>query len=211
MNTLHAFEQDALLGFIRLLVGAYPSGEPQNRQSQRIYFANHSSNMDTLALLAALPRMERFNTRPVAAKDYWNKTKLTRHAALDVLNAILIDRKREEEGDPLAPVYTALSEGSSLIIFPEGQRNVQPLPANFKSGLFHLAEAFPQVELVPVYLENLNRIMPKGSSLPVPIISRVIFGEGLTRISHETKADFLERARQSIIHLAQKDIQKEAL
>lgn len=204
---INALEQDALLGFIRLLVGAYPAwrgSAPEDRQ--RVYFANHSSNMDTLALLAALPRAQRFKTRPVAAKDYWNKSALTRHAALDVLGAVLIDRKRAEAGNPLDPVFAALDQGSSVIIFPEGQRNVQLLPGEFKSGLYHIAQAYPEAQLIPVYLENLNRIMPKGTPLPVPLISRVFFGPELARLEAEPKDLFLARARQSVIDLAQKEL-----
>jgi len=37
----------------------------------------------------------------------------------------------------------------------------------------------PDVELVPAYLENMNRILPKGEVLPVPMLSLLTFGKPL--------------------------------
>lgn len=193
-----------LIGLVRLLVsasprwvGSVPSG------AQRIYFANHSSHIDTVALWSALPPGSRARTRPVAAADYWGKGLLQRHVALKTLNAVLIDRQRSDpEADPLQPLCEALAQGDSLILFPEGTRHTQALPGPFKAGLFHLAERFPGVELVPVYLENLHRCMPKGSLFPVPLICTVRFGAPLARIAGEDKQTFLERARQAVVALA---------
>ena len=188
----------------RLLVGAYPhwlGSEPT--AAQRIYFANHSSHMDTIVLWAALPKSLQVNTRPVAARDYWDKPGIRGAIARNELNVVLVDRGRGGSGrDPLEPVRDALGHGFSLIIFPEGTRTAQALPSTFKSGLFHLARHFPDVELIPVYIENLHRSMPKGALLPVPIICTIRFGAALPRIAGETKADFLERARSAVVALA---------
>ena len=102
----------------------------------------------------------------------------------------------------LLPLAQALERGESLIIFPEGTRRAQALPSPFKSGLFHLATRFPAAELVPVYLDNLYRSMPKGSLLPVPLTCSVRFGAPLERRADEAKDVFLERARQAIVELA---------
>jgi 1-acyl-sn-glycerol-3-phosphate acyltransferase len=189
----------------RLLVGAYPRWigcAPS--ANQRIYFANHSSHMDTVVLWAALPRSLRANTRPVAARDYWGGSGLRGRIAQDELNAVLIDRAREDpDADPLAPLHQALELGFSLILFPEGTRNPQPLPGPFRSGLYHLAKAFPQVELVPVYLENLHRSMPKGALLPVPIICTVHFGAPMRLAEGEDRDTFLQRARAAVVALAE--------
>jgi len=193
-----------LIGSMRLLVGASPrwvGSAPSH--TQRIYFANHSSHMDTLALWAALPPELRERTRPVAAADYWGKGRLRRYVALRGLNAILIDRRRTDPGaDPLQPLQEALAAGDSLILFPEGTRTAQALPGPFKSGLFHLATRFPAVELVPVYLENLHRSLPKGTLFPLPLICTVRFGPTLPRIESEAKEAFLERARDAVTRLA---------
>jgi 1-acyl-sn-glycerol-3-phosphate acyltransferase len=191
------------VGMVRLLVGAYPRWigcEPAN--IQRLYFANHSSHIDTLALWSALPVGLRARTRPVAARDYWGKG-LRRYIAMRVLRAVLIDRAREERTtDPLEPLVAALRSGDSLILFPEGTRGKEPTPAAFKSGLFRLAQQFPSVQLIPVYLENLHRSMPKGAVLPIPITCTVRFGEPMTLAQNESKEDFLIRARGAVIRLA---------
>ncbi|MES2832105.1 MAG: lysophospholipid acyltransferase family protein [Pseudomonadota bacterium] len=193
-----------LAGTVWILVGAaghWRGCAPIRRQ--RIYFANHTSHIDTVALWSALPVELRQATRPIAAKDYWGKTFLRRYLALKVLQAVLIDRQRTvQDADPLAPALAALQEGHSLIIFPEGTRCAQRLPGEFKSGLFRLAEKFPDVELVPVYLENLYRSMPKGSFLPVPVTCSVWFGRPIQLQPDEPKEKFLQRAREAIVELA---------
>jgi 1-acyl-sn-glycerol-3-phosphate acyltransferase len=197
-----------LVWLVRVLVGAYPRwiGSVPSA-NQRIYFANHSSHMDTLVLWAALPHSLRVNTRPVAARDYWGTGGIRQQIAQQELNVVMIDRAREDpDADPLEPLLDALRLGFSLIIFPEGTRQPQPLPGPFKSGLFRLAKAFPQVELVPVYLENLHRAMPKGALLPVPIISTVSFGAAMGLTDGEDKDAFLERARAAVVALAEPEL-----
>lgn len=125
---------------------------------------------------------------------------MKRYIVLRGLSAVLIDRSRADpDADPLEPLYKVLDQGDSLIIFPEGTRQYEPLPGRFKSGLFHLAERYPEVELIPVYLENLNRSMPKGTFMPVPIACTVRFGAPLQRIANEDKHAFLDRARDAVI------------
>jgi len=185
-----------LTGLTRLLVGAYPRWVGCGPAPiQRIYFANHSSHLDTIALWSALPPELRFRTRPVAARDYWDKNGLRRYVARQVLNVVFVDRTGARAGgDPLQPLREALERGDSLIIFPEGTRRAEALPGPFKSGLYHLARQFPEVELAPVYLENLHRSLPKGTLLPVPLICTVRFGGIFNRIPGETRPAFLERA-----------------
>ncbi|MET0655890.1 MAG: lysophospholipid acyltransferase family protein, partial [Pseudoxanthomonas sp.] len=163
--------------FVRIFLGAYPRWAGSRPiGSQRIYFANHASHVDTVALWAALPPRLRRRTRPVAARDYWGSG-IRNFVARNGFNAVLIERNRDQcQGDPLQPLYDALAAGQSLILFPEGTRNSEAQLLPFKSGLFHLATRFPDVELIPVYLDNARRSMPKGSLLPVPLICTVRFG-----------------------------------
>lgn len=194
----------AMIAATRFLVGGHPRWQgcaPQERQ--RIYFANHSSHLDTILLWAALPGPLRRATHPVAALDYWGSSRLKRFIAVKVLNAVLIDRAGC--ADPLAPLRDVLAKGDSLILFPEGTRNSGPLPATFKSGLYHLAKAYPAVDLVPVYLTNLARAYPKGAILPAPISCTATFGAPLRRDRDEPKDAFLDRARQAVCALAQGD------
>ena len=187
---------------IRLLIGAYPRWlgcKPIAKQ--RIYFANHTSHIDTLAIWAALPPHLQKTTHPVAAFDYWGKNAFKKYIVTEGLNAVFIARAREDrtEDDPLQPLYDTLAKGDSLIIFPEGTRNKGSTPQPFKSGIYRLAQKFPEVELVPVYLENLNRIMPKGAFWPVPLVCTARFGTPLFLGADEDKDEFLERARQAVI------------
>lgn len=189
---------------VRVLVGArgvWIGSAPA--ATLRIYYANHSSHLDTLALWSALPAQLRAKTRPVAAKDYWSGGGIRGYIARHGFNALFVDRAADRSaGDPLTPLTDALERGESLIIFPEGTRRAQALPSPFKSGLFHLATRCPAAELVPVYLDNLYRSMPKGAFLPVPLTCSVRFGAPLERRPDEAKDVFLERARQAIVELA---------
>lgn len=192
-----------LVGAVKLLVGAYARWVgTQPADSQRIYFANHTSHIDTLAIWSSLPRRLRPHTRPIAARDYWGKG-LRKYIATRGFGAVLIDRKREESNvDPLEPLRAALNEGDSLIIFPEGTRGHDAMPARFRSGLYRLAVEFPSVELVPVYLDNLHRSLPKGALLPVPLVCTVRFGAPIELAPGEEKEAFLERAREAVIALS---------
>jgi 1-acyl-sn-glycerol-3-phosphate acyltransferase len=193
-----------LVGVVKLLVGAYARwiGTAPG-PAQRIYFANHTSHMDTLAIWSSLPRGLRARTRPIAARDYWGSG-IRRYIATRGFGAVLIDRARENaDVDPLEPLRAALREGDSLIIFPEGTRGASALPARFRSGLIRLATEFPDVELIPVYLDNLHRSLPKGALLPVPIVCTVRFGAAVSLAGGENKDSFLERARAAVVALAE--------
>lgn len=173
--------------------------EPVPRQ--RVYFANHSSNGDFVLLWTVLPAALRRQTRPVAALDYWLKSPLRAFIGREVFNAVLIDRRPEARTeDPVTQMVAALDQGSSLILFPEGQRNSSNaalLP--FKSGLYHLAKARPEVDLVPVWIANLNRVMPKGEVIPVPLICTLTFGAPIHLSGGEAKDAFLDRATAALL------------
>lgn len=171
---------------------------------QRIYFANHTSNGDFVLIWAVLPRALRRRTRPVAAADYWLTSSLRSFVGRDVFNAVLINRKREERTeDPVAQMIAALDDGFSLILFPEGQRNQGEAPLlPLKAGLYNAALARPAVDLVPVWIANLNQVMPKGEVIPVPLICTVTFGAALHLGEGEGKDDFLARAREALLALA---------
>lgn len=170
---------------------------------QRIYFANHTSNGDFVLLWTALPIPLRRQTRPVAALDYWLTSPLRAFIGREVFNAVLIDRRPgERTEDPVAQMAQALDQGSSLILFPEGQRNSTDADVlAFKSGLYHLARARPDVDLVPVWIANLNRVMPKGEIIPVPLICTLTFGAPLHVEPGETKDAFLARATHALLGL----------
>jgi 1-acyl-sn-glycerol-3-phosphate acyltransferase len=169
----------------RLITGAQGHwyGCPPKAE-QRIYFANHQSHFDWVLIWASLPRELRAQTRPIAARDYWTN-----------------GRVRTDDEDPLEPLAEALRNGDSLVIFPEGTRGNKGDPQAFKAGLFHLAEQFPNVQLIPTWIDNVQRVMPKGEVVPVPILCSVTFGAPIQVEAGEDKRVFLGRARDAVIAL----------
>lgn len=192
-----------LLAFVaRLITGAQGHwlGCPPKAE-QRIYFANHQSHFDWVLIWAALPRDLRAVTRPIAAKDYWTSSPLKHWITREIFNAVYVNRQRTDDEDPLEPLMAALRNGDSLVIFPEGTRGNKPEPAAFKAGLYHLAEAFPGVQLIPCWIDNVQRVMPKGEVVPVPVLCSVIFGAPLALQPSEDKRAFLARARDAVLAL----------
>ncbi|MGL5012250.1 MAG: lysophospholipid acyltransferase family protein, partial [Paracoccaceae bacterium] len=171
---------------------------------QRVYFANHTSNGDFVLIWTVLPPFMRNQTRPVAAGDYWLTSPIRSFIGRDVFNAVLIDRRPEARTeDPVTLMIAAADAGSSLIVFPEGQRNMTGqglLP--FKSGLYHFARQRPEIDLVPVWIANLNRVMPKGEVIPIPLICTVTFGTPLHLNDGEDKESFLTRATAALVATA---------
>jgi 1-acyl-sn-glycerol-3-phosphate acyltransferase len=193
----------ALLAFIaRLVTGAqgHWKGCPPMAE-QRIYFANHQSHLDWVLIWAALPHELRTRTRPIAARDYWAGSPFRRWLTTEVFHAVYVDRSRSAnpDQDTLEPLVAALEQGDSLVIFPEGTRSAKGEPMPFKSGLYHLAQQFPGVQLVPAWIDNVQRVMPKGEVVPVPVLCTVTFGAPLRLEEGEDKRVFLERAREAVI------------
>lgn len=177
---------------------------PSSRQ--RVYYANHSSHLDILVLWSSLPSEIRKVTRPAAAKDYWDKSPLKRYLAINIFNSIMIDRPGhgESRNNPYKSIEDALEgigDKYSLIIFPEGTRGEGEEMSHFKGGIYSIAKKRPDLEFIPVYLENLNRILPKGEFVPVPLMSSISFGQPVMLRENEGKKEFLERARQAVVEL----------
>jgi 1-acyl-sn-glycerol-3-phosphate acyltransferase len=167
--------------------------------TQRVYFANHTSNLDFLILWSILPREARQAAHPVAASDYWRKGRLRFFLANSVFRGVLIEREKVTcTNNPLPQLLAVLKAGESLIIFPEGGRTTDPEMRPFKSGLYHLGRAVPEVDLVPVYIDNANRVLPKGEFLPIPLLCSVNIGAPILVLPAESKEAFLIRARAAV-------------
>jgi 1-acyl-sn-glycerol-3-phosphate acyltransferase len=204
MSPIDIVAATAVTGLARLVtgvrgnwLGCAPDPHP------RIYFANHNSHGDFVLIWTVLPPALRRITRPVAGSDYWMASGLRRFIGRHVFRAVLIDRNPNTlQENPISLMASALDAGSSLIMFPEGTRNTSQEPLlPFKNGLYHLAKARPKVELVPAWIENLNRVMPKGEIVPIPLLCTVTFGSPLLLAESEDKIAFLDRARNALLHL----------
>lgn len=198
---------DFICGTVRLLCGATANWAACPFDDKpRIFFANHSSHLDFLLLWASLPADTRRKLRPVAAKEYWTRGSIRHYFARSVFRAVLVDRKNTtaKSSNPMSAMMDALKGGDSLMIFPEGSRQSGDCVGPFKPGIFHLARKMPGIELVPVYLDNLNRILPKGEVLPVPLLSSVTFGSPLQLREGESKNDFLARTRQAVVAIKER-------
>jgi 1-acyl-sn-glycerol-3-phosphate acyltransferase len=205
----NALFANTLAGVARFAAGTQVTwlGEiPQARQT--IFFANHTSHLDFVVLWSSLPRAVRAHTRPIAAQDYWSSG-MRRRLAVDVFNAILVPRSGHGNGSPGAPdprdtidrIAREMGDAYSAIIFPEGTRGTGEAVAPFKSGIYYLCKAKPGVQLVPAFIENLNRILPKGEFVPIPFISRVTFGPPIAFDADEDKAAFLARAHDAVCRI----------
>jgi 1-acyl-sn-glycerol-3-phosphate acyltransferase len=204
MTTIDHLAASALCAFARLLTGVRAIWHTRPEEAgQRIYYANHRSHGDFVLIWASLPRALRERTRPVAGADYWLATPLRRYIGGTVFRSVLVDRGGSKEGqNPVERMNEALAQGDSLIIFPEGTRNLGDGLLPFKSGIYHLAKANASVELLPVWIENLGRVMPKGVVVPVPLLCSLTFGPSLRPAEGEEKDAFLARARATLLALA---------
>ena len=197
----------ALAFIARLISGATARWTaPLEPGRQRVFFANHTSHLDFIVIWSALPPEMRANTRPVAGADYWGKDAFRRYLAKKVFNAILIERptagsQLSAATQSIESIAAGMGADCNIIVFPEGTRSLTGEVLPFKSGLFHLCRLKPHLELVPVYLANMNRILPKGEVLPVPLIGRVIVGAPMQLDPAEDKQAFLARAREAMLAL----------
>jgi len=196
----------ALVAFARFISGASVRWiQSQPDVNQRVYFANHTSHLDAIVIWSLLPPHVRALTRPVAARDYWEKGRLKPYLAKHVFGALLIDRTNiKVSRSPVDMMLHEMGDRWSLIVFPEGHRNTGTEIDEFKSGLYYMAKKRPDLELVPVHIDNLNRVLPRGEFLPVPLLSCVTFGPPIWLEAGELKVDFLRRAREAVRRL--KDI-----
>jgi 1-acyl-sn-glycerol-3-phosphate acyltransferase len=179
-----------------------------NAAAQRIYFANHSSHLDFVVIWSALPGRVRAFARPVAGIDYWHHGAARRFLADRVFHAVLVDRAHpgaehtaEAARLTIERMAREMGTGHALIVFPEGTRSTDGEVKPFKSGLYHLSRLRADAELIPVHLENLNRILPKGETLPVPMLSRLVFGPPFQAAGADSKTEFLTKARAALLDL----------
>jgi len=162
-----------------------------------IIVANHNSHLDTLALITLLPSRLLHSVHPVAAADYFLKNKMLAWFATEIIGIIPVRRGRGQGiRDPLSGAAEALERGDVLILFPEGSRGEPGVLQEFKRGVALLAKRYPDVPVIPIYLDGLDRVLPKGEALFVPFFCDVAVGEHLHGV--DDTHGFTERLEEEI-------------
>jgi len=140
-----------------------------------VLVANHSSHLDSVCLLAALPLRRLHRAFPVAAADYFFRSLPRSWFASVVMNALPFGRQWRVR-ESLSLCRSLLAEpGNVLIIFPEGTRSRSGALQSFKPGIGALL-AGREVSVLPCYLEGAFRAWPKGRRLPRPRKVRLLIG-----------------------------------
>lgn len=165
-----------------------------------IIIANHASHLDTAALMNLFPLKDLSRIRPVAAADYFNRNRIIALTSRLFFNILPIERKHIcRDHNPLADLREVLMKGESLIVFPEGTRSSSGEMGPFHSGVAHLIKEYPQIPVIPVYMSNMGRALPKGEFVILPFICEINIGTSIFPTG--SKEEITEMLRQAVIQL----------
>ena len=189
---------------LKLLFGMGVEGrENLEGLEQFILVANHNSHLDTAFLFHVLPRRHISRTHPVAALDYFGKTRLLYAMAQFLFQPVWVERGRMG-ADPLGGMRERLRQGHSVIIFPEGTRGEPGVLGPFRTGVGRLAMEFEGVPVVPVYLAGAERALPRSTALPLPVWARVVVGP--PQLSRESHRDVTKALAVLVTEMAEADV-----
>jgi 1-acyl-sn-glycerol-3-phosphate acyltransferase len=145
------------------------------RLPQCVLVANHTSHLDTLCLLAALPPAVRNRCYSAAAEDYFY-TNIFKEQAARLLANTFPFRRHGDTQQSLAACVRVLARGDSLIFYPEGTRSTTGRLQPFRRGIGLLVQGTPY-PVVPAHLEGAYDAMAKGRLLPKAAVIRLRFGQ----------------------------------
>ena len=147
------------------------------RLDRYIIVANHNSHLDILLLFYLLPLKQIRRTHPVAAIEYFSKSKIIFRVVTYLFDPVWIKRNSPQYfTEFMAVVKSKLDGGHNLIIFPEGSRGLPGEVQHFKTGIGRISEQYRNIPIVPVFLSGTERSLPKRYSIPVPIWNNIIIG-----------------------------------
>lgn len=197
--------------FFKVIIGVRIIGSRKlQKYDQFIIAANHNSHADAVTLMTAVPTNKLANTHPIAAADYFGKNKFTSFISWLFINVKLIPRKKssdEDNDNPINIMDELLKKKKSIIIFPEGSRGKPGKLSPFKKGIGILSEKNQNVPIIPVYLEGISRVLPKGNKIILPSLTKIYFGEAI-HITDESAEEIVERVEKAIHRLKDKPNEK---
>ncbi|MDA9325428.1 1-acyl-sn-glycerol-3-phosphate acyltransferase [Flavobacteriales bacterium] len=188
--------------FLRLFIGLkYYNNKTLKNKKQFILIANHNSHMDTMAIMSAIPSRYIHRVHPIAARDFFGGSLFKKILMRYLVNATLIKRDRTDpKNDPIDSMDKMLKKSRSLILYPEGSRGIPGVMSNFKKGLGYLIQRNPDVDVIPVYLDNVYKTLPKGKKIILPYNCSINFGEPIKFNSYELE-DILKSSEKAISKL----------
>ena len=165
--------------FLKIFIGLkYVNEKTLKNKKQFILIANHNSHMDTMAIMSAIPSRYIHKAHPIAARDFFGGSLFKKILMRYLVNATLIQRDRDDpENDPIDSMDKMLKKSRSLILFPEGSRGVPGVMTKFKKGLGYLIQRNPEINVIPVYLDNVYKTLPRGKNLILPYNCSIKFGD----------------------------------
>lgn len=157
-----------------------------------ILIANHNSHLDAIALMCLFPLRMLKKLRPVAAQDYFFRSRPLKWFALRIMGILPLDREvKSKRTNPLAGIHEALDRGEIVILFPEGSRGEPEQLGEFKTGVAHIAKRNPDVPVIPVFMHGLGKALPRGEALLVPFFLDIFVGEPIRWEGNRT--EFMEQ------------------
>ncbi len=182
---------------------AVPIGKPY------ILAANHSSHLDTGAVVAALARSqgldEALRLHVLGARDYFFSSRFRGWAVSKLLNVVPIER-HESSLASLKLVKGILQAGEPVLIFPEGTRSRDGEVQDFKAGLGLIAWEL-QVPVVPLAISGTHKALPAGKSWPTRHPIKIVFGEPMLMQRYQQQRGHL--SRDELYKLIARDVQAE--
>lgn len=175
------------------------------REGSYVLVANHSSHLDALSLLAAVPLARLHRAFPAAAADYFFE-RLPRVAfSAVVVNALPFHREVHQRQSLELCRRLLETPGNVLILFPEGTRSKGGEVGAFRPGV-GLLVAGTSVPVVPCHIRGAHAAWPKGAWIPRPWKVCVRIGkprtfEGVER-SKAGAVRVVEDLRSSVLDLA---------
>ncbi len=189
--------------FLKIFIGLkYVNEKTLKNKKQFILIANHNSHMDTMAIMSAIPSRYIHKVHPIAARDFFGGSLFKKILMRYLVNATLIQRDRDDpNNDPIDSMDKMLKKSRSLILFPEGSRGIPGVMAKFKKGLGYLIQRNPEINVIPVYLDNVYKTLPRGKNLILPYNCSIKFGDPIKFKSMEMDDILLssEKAMQKLM------------